>query len=164
MKVLKASLGVSVGAVLAICLVAMFPSRALAQPDSFLGTWTLNAAKSKFSPGPGPKAQTSMYEAAGQGVKVTVKGTSADGKPIVLEYTANYDGKDYAVTGSADYDQTSLKRIDANTVEFTRKRAGKVVQTGTNVVSKDGKTRTVTTKGTNAQGQQISTVAIYEKP
>ncbi|MFN2445701.1 MAG: hypothetical protein ABR606_09005 [Vicinamibacterales bacterium] len=55
------------------------------------------------------------------------------------------------------------KRIDAYTVEFTREKGGKVVQTGTNVVAKDGKSRTVTTKGTNAQGQQISNVAVYEK-
>jgi len=163
MKVFKLSLGVSVVAVLALCLVAMFPSSVLAQADSFLGTWTLNVAKSKYSPGPPPKAQTSTYEASGQGVKVTVKGTGADGKPLTTEFTANYDGKDHPVTGNADYDAQSWKRIDANTVEFTRKKGGKVVQTGTNVVSKDGKTRTVTTKGTNAQGQQISNVAIYEK-
>lgn len=86
-----------------------------------------------------------------------------NGKPILTQYTANYDGKDYPVTGNADYDATSLKRIDAYTVEFTRTKAGKVVQTGTNVVATDGKTRTVTTKGTNAQDQQISNVAIYEK-
>jgi hypothetical protein len=163
MKVVKLSLGLSVGAVLALSLVALFPSSVLAQADGFLGTWTLNVAKSKYSPGPPPKAQTSTYEASGQGVKVTVKGTGADGKPTTMEFTANYDGKDYPVTGNADYDATSLKRIDAYTVEFTRKKGGKVVQTGTNVVSKDGKTRTVTTKGTNAQGQQISNVAIYEK-
>ena len=162
MKILRLPLGVSVGAVLGICLVAMFASTVLAQSDGFLGTWTLNNAKSKYSPGPSPKAQTSIYEAAGQGVKVTVKGTGADGKPLLTEYTANYDGKDYPVTGNADYDATSLKRIDAYTVEFTRKKAGKVVQTGTNVVAKDGKTRTVTTKGTDARGQ-ISNVAIYEK-
>ena len=96
-------------------------------------------------------------------MKVTVKGTGADGKPTLMEYTASYDGKDYPVTGNADYDATSLKRIDSHTVEFTRKKAGKVVQTGTNVLAKDGKTRTVTTKGTNAQGQQLSNVAIYEK-
>jgi hypothetical protein len=40
-------------------------------------------------------------------------------------YTANYDGKDYPVTGNPDWDMVSLKRINANTVEFTRKRAGK---------------------------------------
>lgn len=53
-----------------------------------------------------------------------------NGKPILTQYTANYDEKDDPVTGNADYDATSLKRIDAYTVEFTRKKAGKIVQTG----------------------------------
>ena len=48
------------------------------------------------------------------------------------------------MTGNPTFDTISLKRIDTHTVEFTRKRAGKVVRTGTNVVSKDGKTRTQT--------------------
>lgn len=157
------SLRISVVVVLALCLAAMFPSEVGAQADSLIGTWTLNVAKSKYSPGPPPKAQTSTYEAAGQATKVTVKGTGADGQPTQFQYTASYDGKDYPVTGNPDYDMTSLKRIDAYTVEFTRKKAGKVVQSGTNVVATDGKTRTTTTKGTNAQGQQISNVAVYEK-
>ena len=33
--------------------------------DPFVGTWTMNPAKSKYSPGPAPKSATSTYEAAG---------------------------------------------------------------------------------------------------
>ena len=41
--------------------------------------------------------------------------------------------------------------------------AGKVVQTGTTVVSPDGKTYTVSTTGTDASGQQINTIAVYDR-
>jgi hypothetical protein len=51
----------------------------------------------------------------------------------------------------------------ANTYEVIRKKAGKVVQTSTNVVSKDGKTMTITTKGHNADGQAITNVSVYDK-
>jgi hypothetical protein len=163
MKALKVSLVAGLAVVLALNLVALLPQSAFAQGDAFIGTWVLNVAKSKYTPGPVPKAQTSVYEAAGQGVKVTTKGTGADGKPTTTVFTASYDGKDYAVTGNPDWDATTLKRVDSHNVEFTRKRAGKVVMTGTNVVSKDGKTRTVTTMGTNAQGQKINNVGVYEK-
>jgi hypothetical protein len=44
-----------------------------------------------------------------------------------------------------------------------RKKAGKQVQTYSRVVSKDGKTMTVTVKGTNAKGQTINNVSVYEK-
>ena len=162
MRMVRVSRGVGVAAVLVTCLVPL-ASAGFAQGDSLVGTWVLNVAKSKYTPGPPPKDQTTIFEAAGQGLKVTTKGTDSTGKPTMTEYTANYDGKDYPVTGNPDWDMVSLKRINANTVEFTRKKAGKVVQTATSVVSKDGKTRTITSKGVNAQGQKINNIGVYEK-
>jgi hypothetical protein len=150
-------------AILAVCLVVLSPLSGFAQTDPSIGTWKLNLAKSKFSPGPPPKSLTQTFEAVGQGVKVTSKGTNAEGNPIDSQYTANFDGKDYPVTGSPNWDAISLKRIDANKVEFTLKKAGKVVMTGTGVISKDGKTRTLRTKGVNAKGEKTSGTAVYEK-
>jgi hypothetical protein len=164
MRILKLFVGAGgVMAVLAVCLVAMSPLSGFAQTDPSIGTWKLNLAKSKFSPGPPPKDQTLTYEAVGEGIKLTVKGTDGEGKPIDSQYTANFDGKDYPVTGNPNWDTVSLKRIDAYTVEFTRKKAGKVVGTGTNVVSKDGKTRTITAEGVNAKGEKTSSTAVYDK-
>jgi len=134
-----------------------------AQGDPHVGTWVLNVAKSKYTPGPLPKEQTSVYSAAGQGIKVATKGVGADGKPTVTDFTAMFDGKDHPVTGTPDYDMVMMKRVDSHTIEFTRKKGGKVVQTATSAVSKDGKTRTVTTTGVNAQGQKINNVGVYEK-
>jgi hypothetical protein len=144
-------------------LVAFLPTQAVAKPDPFVGTWILNLAKSTFSPGPAPKDQTAVYAAVPGGYRVTATGTDGDGKPINTDYTAKFDGKDYPVTGNADYDTTMLKRVDAHTIEFTRKKAGNVVQTGTIVVSADGKTRTVTTDGTNSSGETVHNVSVYER-
>jgi hypothetical protein len=44
-----------------------------------------------------------------------------------------------------------------------RKKAGKVVLTSTNVLSKDGRTMTITTKGHDAAGQTINNVRVYDK-
>ena len=104
-----------------------------------------------------------MYAMAGQGIKVSTKAVGADGKPTMTEFTAMFDGKDHPVTGNADYDATMMKRVDSHTIEFTRKKGGKTAQTATSVVSKDGKTRTITTTGVNAQGQKINNVAVFEK-
>jgi|SRR5579862_1864110 len=152
---------VSVGlAVSMLVLAASLPAQA---GDPFTGTWKLNVAKSTYDPGPAPKSATVTIAAAGQGRKVTSKGVDAQGKPTGIAYTANFDGKDYPVTGSPDYDMVSLKRVDANTVATTRKKGGKVVQTMTSVVAKDGKSYTSTATGTNAKGEKIHTVAVYEK-
>jgi len=149
------------GALLALGFPVTSLSAQAADPTS--GTWELNLAKSKFSPGPPPKSQTRTYEVTGEDVKFTAKGINAEGKPILVEYTAKYDGKDYPVTGSKDFDAISLRRVDVVTAEGTSKKAGKVVQTSKRVVSKDGKTLTLTVKGTNAKGQAVNNVSVYDK-
>lgn len=134
------------------------------QQDPFMGTWKLNHAKSKYNPGPPPKNQTYKFEPSGtNGVKFTAEGVAAGGNRIHREYTASYDGKDYPVTGNPDADSVSLKRVDAYTVEGTQKLNGKLVRTFRRAVSKDGKTLTVTEKGTNAQGQAYDNVVVYDR-
>jgi len=138
---------------------------ATAQPkDPFVGTWRLNLAKSTYSPGPAPKSTTSTYEAAGQGYKVSVKTEPASGPAQQWSYTSNLDGKDSPITGNnPNADTIAVKRIDANTLEIVTKKGGKVTTTQKNVVAPDGKTRTVTTTGTDAHGQKVNNVAVYEK-
>ena len=131
--------------------------------DARIGTWKLNVAKSKFSPGPAPKSETLKIEASGQGEKVTADFVNADGTRGTTQYTANFDGKDYPLTGSQNADTVSLKRIDARTTERSDKKGGKAAQTITRVVSQDGKTMTATVKGTNAQGQAVDSVIVFEK-
>jgi hypothetical protein len=144
------------------CLVFSFPDVGQAQPDPALGTWRLNAAKSKFAPGTAPTNTTVTIEAAGQALKVTTRTLRASGKVIETHYTAYIDGKDYPVEGSPDYDTVSLKRNGA-TVEGTRKQKGKVVQMYQRVISDDRKTMTVATTGKDASGQTLNSVAVYER-
>jgi hypothetical protein len=134
-----------------------------AQNEQLVGRWVLNVAKSRYSPGPPPKQQVTVYEEAGNGVKSTVTSTSADGKTLEYTFTTALDGKDVPVTGNPDWDTVAMKRTGADTIEFTRKKAGKIVQTATMVIAKDGKSRTVTTTGMNAKGQAIKNVAVYER-
>jgi hypothetical protein len=144
--------------------VALFGFHLAAQgADPVIGTWVLNVAKSKFSPGPAPKSESRTYVMAGQEIKATSKGVDGDGKPATGEWTVVYDGKDRPTTGDPDADMLSLKRIDAFTTEFTQKKAGKVVSSGTRAISRDGKVMTITTKGTNAKGQTVNDVAVFEK-
>jgi hypothetical protein len=159
---MKIAQSIVVAAAAAVAITAM-AATADAQADPHSGTWVLNVAKSKYTPGPPPKEQSSVYTVDSKGVKVTTKGTSADGKPTATDFTAAFDGKDHPVKGNPDWDAVAVRRVDSQTIEFTRKRGGKVVQTATSVVSKDGKTRTITSNGTDAQGQKISNVGVYEK-
>lgn len=131
--------------------------------DPAIGTWTLNAAKSKFNPGPAPKSITVTFETAGQGIHVVADAVDAKGATAHTEYTGNYDGKDYPLSGVPIADQVSLKRIDARTTQRSDKKAGKVVQTYVRKVSADGKTMTVTQKGTDADGKPVNNTVVFDK-
>jgi hypothetical protein len=130
--------------------------------DAFSGTWKLNEAKSKLNPGT-PKNSTVVYEATGDQVKVTIDGTDAQGKPTHNEWTGKFDGKDYPVTGDPNSDMRSVKKVDDHTLQFTVKSGGKTTATGRIVVSADGKTRTVTSHGTDPTGKKVSSTAVYDK-
>ena len=144
---------------LAMCVAGATTSFAA---DPQMGTWKLNEAKSKFSAG-ATKNSTVVYEAAGDNVKVVVDGVDGTGQKIHSEWTGKFDGKDYAVTGDATGDMRAYKKLNDRTMTFNQKKAGKIILSGRIVVSADGKSRTVTTKGTNAQGKPASATAVYDK-
>ncbi len=152
-------------AVLLVGVLCLATTRSVtAQADARIGTWKVNLAKSKYDPGPAPKSETRTYKPFGNGgVSVTMEQMGADGKPSLRSYSMNFDGKDYPYTGNPDADMIAGKRVDALTVETTLKRSGKVVATSRGVVSKDGKTLTVTTTGTNAKGQKMNNVVVLDK-
>ncbi|HYM19093.1 MAG TPA: hypothetical protein VEU06_11055 [Micropepsaceae bacterium] len=151
-------------AILAALFFAAFPQMSYAQTDPLIGTWKVNVAKSTFSPGPALRSATATVTASGQGSMAVLEGIDGAGKAIPRQvYTVIYDGQSHPVTGVPAYDANSIKRVDAYTFDYTRTKAGKVVQTGRSVFSIDGKTATFMTTGVDANGQQISNVVVFEK-
>jgi hypothetical protein len=152
----------ALGYVAVVVLVAMASVQVIAQTNPLLGTWKLDVAKSKYTGTPMPKEMTRTVEADGDSVKYTYAGTAADRSPISYGFTAKYDGKDYPMTGTAPggVDMIAIKRVNANTIEATQKKAGKVVANTKVVVSKDGKVTTITSK---SAVDSTGYVAVYDK-
>src|SRR5216683_7760106 len=148
--------------ILLVLLMCLAGAAVCFAADVQIGTWKLNEAKSKLTPGQ-PKNNTVVYQADGDNMKVTVDGTDSDGKPTHNEWTGRFDGKDYAVTGDPTSDMRSYKQVDDKTLDLTVKKDGKVTVTGKIVMSADGKMRTVTTNGTDPQGKKFQSVAVYDK-
>jgi hypothetical protein len=146
-----------------LLMAALILSVAAWGADRQVGAWTINVAKSKYSPGPAPKSGTHKIEAQENGLKITIDGIDAEGKAIHIEFAPKYDGKDYPATGLPYGDAVSLKRIDSSTIEAVTKKEGTVVMTSKSVVSKDGKTRTVTQTGKNAMGQDVKNTIVCDK-
>ena len=137
----------------------------IAEDNPLIGSWKLNLEKSKYSPGPAPRSLTLNFVADGANLTNTAEGIDDQGKATKSVFAHIYDGKPHPTTGVAGglYDSSTYTRIDAHTVNFVRSKDGKTVQTGSIVLSADGKTLTVTTEGTGPNGQPIHNVAVYEK-
>jgi putative tryptophan/tyrosine transport system substrate-binding protein len=98
--------------------VAALPRAGFAQSDPFIGRWQLNLAKSKFSPGPGPKSATMNVQGEGENHNVTFAGINAEGNRQSLVLTWLYDGMPHPVTPNTEANRLGLlgnPNIDART-------------------------------------------------
>lgn len=151
--------------VTAIALSLIASGASPAQNNPFVGKWTLNLAKSKFTGIQAPKSETRTIVAQGDGEIITYEGIASDGRAISYSITTHLDGKDVPYSGTQPFgaDTVAAKRVDANTVTSVSKKAGQTLFTTRTVVSKDGKVSTQTTKGTNDKGQPISITTVWDK-
>lgn len=131
--------------------------------NNWVGTWELNVAASKFSPGPALKSETLKFVPVEGGIKLASHFVDANGKERKWSYVSTFDGKDVPWKGNPDADTSSPKRIDANSYENAWKKDGKVVINTKVVVSADGKTLTVTQVGTNAKGEAIDNTLVFDR-
>ena len=154
-----------------LLIAAALPGAVAAQAtESLAGTWKLNAAKSKYDPASlANKSGTTTYTFSASGVTAVIDQVNAKDQKVHIEYTATLDGVDQPWKGTIDgkpnpaQDAVSFKKLDANTYHVENKLKGKVLTTNHIVVAADGKSRTVTISGTNAEGQKVKHVVVYDK-
>jgi hypothetical protein len=144
-----------------IGIVATSSVRAAEDPNN--GTWKMNAEKSKYSPGPAPKSSTVTIKIENGTETYSAEGEDASGKPMSASFTAKTDGTDTPVTGNPYGDTISVKHPSPNHLTAVIKKGGKVTMTVHVVVSADGKTRTATYIGKNADGKAVHDVVLYDK-
>ena len=143
-----------------------------AQTNSVVGTWKLNVGDSKFSSATSPKSATRTVEAHSNGLSVNYEFVEPDGSIMKYGYTANFDAKDYPISGSGTNwrddmiggaETISLRPSGSNIYAGALKKSGNVVMTTRTVVSKDGKVTTITRNGVDAKGQPTKDVSIWDK-
>lgn len=148
---------------LAACCAIVLSSSVVLAAENWLGTWKLDLANSKYSPGPAPKSLTLKFEATPGGIQFMGDGVGADGKATHTMFLSKFDGKDVSYEGNPDADTASPKKIDDNSYENTWKKGGKATIVSKIVVSGDGKTMTITHTGTNAKGEAVNNTNVYSK-
>jgi hypothetical protein len=149
----------TIGLTLAFCFLGAAACLAV---DPQIGRWKLNEAKSKITSGTLKNTQVVCSSMFGQ-MKVKSDGIDASGKPIHIEWSGKFDGKDYPVSGDPNSDTRSYTKANERTLTTANKKNGKVRVTGQVVISVDGKTRAVTINGNTPKGKRFKNVAVYDK-
>jgi major membrane immunogen (membrane-anchored lipoprotein) len=134
-----------------------------AAENPLLGTWKLNESKSKYAPGSAKNTTVTYTAAKGDMIKCTADGVDKDGKPIHWTWTGKFDGKAYPIKGSPAFDALAYHTMSERTNDTTATKNGKVVMTAVISVTKDGKSRTVTLTGTDANGKKVTDKTYYDK-
>jgi len=130
--------------------------------NAHVGTWTLNEGKSKMPPGMGKNSKV-VYTEMKDKMKVTVDGVDKDGKPTNSVWVGKFDGKAYKAKGNLSWDMAAYKVVNDRTLDITTTKDGKIAWTGKITVAPDGKSRTVTINGTDADGKKFNGKAVYDK-
>lgn len=151
---------------IAILTGAMLLPRTAAAQDyaPWLGTWSLNLARSSYDPGPPPyRRSTFTIALSGEGVTVVYDMVHVRGGITHLEWTGQFDARDYPVQGVEEYITYAYNRIDDRTYDIVVKLDGSVAATSRVVLSPDGRTITTITNGTNALGYKVSSTTVFDK-
>ena len=147
------------GLILAVCVLSA--GACFANP--YEGTWKLDLAKSKLGKGATRNNTVNYEHEFPYKTKVLIDGVDAHGHPFHSAWEGRFNGKDYPVTGDSTSDSRSYTEVNANSLNFTAKKAGQVVAAGRIAVTADEKTRTVTSWSTDAKGKKVKSIAVYNK-
>jgi len=142
------------------------PTASLAQSgDAWVGTWGLDIAQSSFDPASlAPKTQTTKITLSGESYTVVSDGVNAQGQKTHDETVYKFDGHDYDVKGAPDPKTTrTYTRVDDHHYSYTTKVNGAITTTSRVAVTPDGKVRTITVTGRDAQGRVIRNFLVWTK-
>jgi len=154
-------------ALLAAAALSLATLASFAADDPLLGTWVLNASKSKGAPGSLPDSSTVVVTDAGGGKYKAVSDTAMAGANIHGEITFAFDGADYTpVTTPAGPPGVSItqsaEKLSPASYKSSIKMNGAEVVTALNEVSADGKTLTVTSTGVGIAAG-TSSVTVFDR-
>jgi hypothetical protein len=138
--------------------------------DPFAGTWMLNIANSRFDGplGPAPKEGTLVRQEQGDQWIDTTKIVPAGGSPFSFKLTVARTGGEVklleVLEGGLPPGSGILAKRKANSRSaYFKITLGKVTATEHDVVSKDGRTLTLTYEGTDDQGKHWDRVEVFDR-
>jgi hypothetical protein len=156
----KTFFALAAAALLAVAPLARAQSAPNSDQDVELGVWKVDLSKSRYYPGPPPVSETRTFTRDKDGVKGIVVRRNANGSEERIEYRADPD-MEYPVSGTEAYDAVKFRKIDAYTSDAVLSHAGRVFGTARRVISKDGRTMTITFR--QEDPSLVKNVVVYHK-
>lgn len=144
-----------------LTLIWSLSAALIAAHNPFIGTWTLNVARCKYTVGQPPKELTVTFQQDGVKIKRTAVGTESDGTPVKEEDSRAWDGKYH--TFDPPIIMVAVTRVGDRTLDVKVKQNGKIIDRSTMIVSPDGKTMTATRNGKDEQGHPFVGTDVFDK-
>jgi hypothetical protein len=150
----------------ALALGALVVMAALAHAeDPFVGTWTLDPARSQFDPNHHPLSATMTFTVEADGAYLLQAEGTKEGGQRVKEKPQRFlpDGQPRPIPDLPGLSGVAT-RPDPRTLRGeVRREDGSLVGSGTYVVSPDGRSMTATTEGIDAQFRPFKQVTVWER-
>ncbi|HEV8397301.1 MAG TPA: hypothetical protein VGQ37_23620 [Vicinamibacterales bacterium] len=142
--------------IISLAVATLTASGAAAQvPEAWLGSWTLNVARSTYSPGPAPyKRATYRIERFGAGFRVIYDMVHPRGGTTHLEWAGKMDGHDYALQGVDQAMTYAYTPAGDGACDVVVRIDGRVAARSRVTISPDGRTMITRTGGSTT---------VYEK-
>ena len=119
-----------------------------AVPESWLGSWALNVARSTYASGDAPyKRATYRIERAGERFRVIYDMVHPRGGTTHLEWTGRIDGRDYPLQGVDQAITYAYAPAGPDAWDIVVKIDGRVAARSRVTLSSDGRTMTTATGG-----------------
>lgn len=132
--------------------------------NPFVGTWVLNVAKSEFNPPESAlKSDVVVIDAQEDGLKFTFDRVNAEGNAVHFESAPKFDGNTYPIIGEGITEMITLKRLGDNGFEEVVLQDGEEIERVQVILSNDGQSSTVTAKTKDESGQEVTSIAYYDK-
>jgi hypothetical protein len=147
----------------AVCFVASGAAdarvfKAEQMQDSRVGKWRLVQMKIG-SEEPPPTSSVWTYTIDGSELRVDAHSIGPTGRAVHWFFKTKLDGTEARVRGNPSVDHVVMTRRDEGTLEIVYKKGGAVTTVGTNEISADGQTMTVTLKDLVG----TVTIGVYKK-
>ena len=131
--------------------------------DTFLGSWRLVPAESRYEHGEPPREAVYRIERDGEWLLFAAQWVDAHGRRLEMSFAGIPDGEAHPYDDPSVADTITTRLVDARTLETVAGMEGHVVAVGRRVLSDDGRRMTITQSGTTPAGVPFANVSVYER-